>query len=98
MFTEHSVLTMMHEDTGNPSFSKMVSYNHFRVAWYAFLELMSVDINFSDGFLCSHCGSYPSVIIMDATSLAFRRDLDFWGGAPLPEYDMSKKDTVPKGR
>ena len=46
MFTEHSILTMMHEDAGNPSLSKMVSYNHFRVAWYAFLELMSADIFF----------------------------------------------------
>jgi hypothetical protein len=99
MFTEHSILTMMHKDAGNPSFSKMVSYNHFRAAWYAFLELISSDIDFSNGFICSHCGPHPSIIIMDATSLAFRRDLDFWGGAPLPEYDiMSKKDTVPKGR
>ena len=52
---------MIHKDAGNPSFSKIVSYNHFRAGWYAFLELVSAEMNFSDGFLCSHCGSHPSI-------------------------------------
>lgn len=98
IFTEHSVLTASFKDAGIPDFPKLVSYNHFRIAWYLFLELISAEINFSDGFLCSQCGTYPSVTIMDATSLAFRRDLDFWSGNPLTETDLTKANVIPKGR
>ena len=86
------------KDAGVPDFDKLVSYNHFRIAWYLFLELICADINFSDGFLCSHCGSYPSVLIMDATSLAFRRDLDFWSENLLTKSDKSTIGIILKGR
>lgn len=64
--TEYSVLT---------GSTILPSYNHYRVAWYAFLELM--DIDFNNGFCCELCGIHPSVIIMDATTLAFQKSLDF---------------------
>ena len=92
------MITTSFKDAGVPDLEKLVSYNHFRLAWYLFLELICADINFSDGFLCSHCGTYPSVLIMDATSLAFRRDLDFWSGIPLTKIDLPKKGIIPKGR
>ena len=49
--TIFTVLTMIHKDAGNPSFSKIVNYNHFRAAWYVFLELMSADKLLMDSFV-----------------------------------------------
>lgn len=92
------MLATSFNDAGVPDFKKSVSYNHFRIAWYLFLELICADINFSDGFLCSHCGSHPPALIMDATSLAFRRDLDFWSENVLARSDKSTKSVIPKGR
>lgn len=92
------MLTTSFKDAGIPDFSKLVSYNHFRIGWYLFLELISGDISFSDGFLCSQCGIYPPVLIMDATSLAFRRDLDFWSEDPLTETELTRANIIRKGR
>ncbi len=63
----------MIDDSGNEGFSQSFTYNHYLQSWYAFLHLL--DINFSDGFCCAHCGTTPSVVVMDATSLAFRKSL-----------------------
>lgn len=93
IYTGYTILVKAHEDGGNPGFSSTVEYYHFRSAWYAFLSL--IDINFSEGFQCTTCGNSPQVIIMDATGLSFRRELDFWKDnllANLPE------GRIPKGR
>lgn len=82
-----------HEDAGNSTFADTVHYKHFRAAWYAYLSLL--DIDFSSGFQCTTCGPYPQTIIMDATSLSFRKDLDFWKKEMLTEISDIK---VPKGR
>lgn len=81
------------EDAGNLSFSSMVHYKHFRWAWYSFLALLDVD--YSTGFQCSRCGTYPQVLVMDATSLSFRRELGFWDSPVM--VDTSNK-RVHKGR
>ena len=66
----------VHEDAGNSSFSNTVHYNHFRSAWYAYLSLL--DIDFGQGFQCTDCGPHPQSLIMDATGVSFRKELDFW--------------------
>lgn len=82
-----------HEDAGNPSFSSTVGYHHFRSAWYAFLSLL--DIDFSEGFQCITCGNDPQVIVMDATGLSFRKELDFWKDNLLTNLPEGR---VPKGK
>ena len=83
IYTQYCVLSKSHEDTGAAlkDFESNFTYNHFRFAWYAFLKLM--DINYSEGFKCTHCGSVPSTVVMDATSLAFRKDLAPWNSSAV---------------
>ena len=76
MFTEYSILVKTHEDLGNYDFSSQFTYNHFRMAWYAFIQLL--DIDFNQSFMCNICGCDPKRVIMDATSLSFRKDYDPW--------------------
>lgn len=72
MYTEYCALSKLHMDAGS-MIADVFKYNHFRQGWYAFLNLL--DIDYSDGFMCDECGSCPNVVIMDATTLSFRRDL-----------------------
>ena len=92
MYTEYCVLIKQHEDAGEVSFKDTVHYDHFRRAWYAFLA--HLDIDYSKGFQCKECGSNPHTIVMDATSLSFRRELGFF---PSLIVD-TPKDRIPKGR
>ena len=66
------------EDPLATEFHKRISYAHFRLAWYAFLALL--DLQYDEGFQCPHCGPIPSIIVGDATALAFRQDYDSWKG------------------
>ncbi len=59
MFTEYTILCKTQEDLGNEDFSTKFSYNHFRMAWYAFARLLDIDL--SEGFMCTTCGDHPSV-------------------------------------
>lgn len=93
MYTGYTVLVKAHEDGGNPSFSSTVEYHHFRIAWYAFLSLL--DIDFSEGFHCNTYGDDPQRIVMDATSLSFRRELDYWKDNLLTNLPEGR---VPKGK
>lgn len=75
MYTEYSVLSKVHEDAGNKDF-KLFTYNHFRSSWYSFLNLLDIDME--KGFMCQNCGLQPDIVLMDGTSLAFRRDVESW--------------------
>ena len=74
MYTEYTILKMMHADAGSSTLPRLLKYNHFRMAWYSYLGLLN--INYSEGFTCTHCGSAPEALIMDATTLSFRKELD----------------------
>ena len=76
MYTEFTVLQRMHSDMEEKLVLNALKYNHFRCAWYTFLGLM--DIDYSEGYSCGACGNEPQTLIMDATSVSFRRDLDSW--------------------
>lgn len=73
MHTEYTVLCETHVDA---TFKERVSYQKFRMAWHSFIELL--DIDYEDGFMCAICGAEPECVIMDATSLSFRRTLASW--------------------
>ena len=51
----------------------MSSYNNWRMAWYAFINLFHV--NTSAEFMCDICGPVPEIAVCDATSLGFQRKL-----------------------
>ena len=38
-----------------------------------------------------HCGNEPNIIIMDATSLAFRKNLDAWQTLQLLQTDEKQE-------
>ena len=56
-------------------FGQLMSYHHWRFAWYSFLDLL--DINYEEGFCCPVCGKGDSLdtVICDATALSFRQEL-----------------------
>lgn len=76
MFTEYTIFQKMHSDVEEQLVLDAFKYHHFRQAWYSFIRLL--DIDYSEGFCCNLCGNHPSTIIMDGTSLSFRRALDSW--------------------
>lgn len=76
MYTEYGILERIHKDVGDIPLDTVFSYNHFRLSWYAYLNLLDIDLSL--GFSCKVCGTTPEVVIMDATSLSFRRALDSW--------------------
>ena len=80
-------------DAGDDTFKVSVSYSHYLSAWYAYMELLDVDL--TEGFQCSKCGTTPDLVIMDATALSFRRQLDFWSNLPLLKEEESKM-TIPR--
>ena len=93
MFTEYSVLLVLHKDLGNDSFSSKFSYNHFRMAWYGYTQLLDIDLK--KGFLCNICEKHPQRVIMDATTLSFRKDFDPWCNFLT---DSKKKEIASKGK
>lgn len=58
--------------------STIMSYPQFKFSWYGFLERVCSVINFEEGFKCQHCGSSPDHVIMDATTLAHRKNFKVW--------------------
>ena len=76
IYTQYSVLVKAINDTGFSGFSSHFTYHHYLSAWYSFLKLLDVD--FTTGFICDECATEPDTIIMDATSLAFRKDFLVW--------------------
>ena len=47
-----------------------------RQAWYSFINLLDIDL--LEGFFCELCGQVPDPVIMDGTSVSFRKALDSW--------------------
>ena len=90
MFTEYTILQKMHGDVEDQLVLSVFKYNHFCYAWYSFISLL--DIDYPEGFRCEICGNSPSTVIMDGTSLSFRRALDLWKSfiGPVPKHDLKQ--------
>jgi hypothetical protein len=73
IFTEYSILKMLHQDAGS-MLPNLLSYNHFRMAWYSYLSLL--DIDYAHGFQCDLCGTTQAIVLMDATTLSYRKEFD----------------------
>ena len=50
-----------------------LNYHQWRTSWYSFIRLLNIDME--SGIECPLCGQYPRIIVCDATSLSFRREL-----------------------
>ena len=71
IFTYHTVYTV---DMTQMGFDlRHFTYNKFKDAWYSFLAL--IDVDFYKGFSCTICKDRPKLVIMDATSLSFRKEM-----------------------
>ena len=76
MFTEYTVLEKTLGGMSDKPVSYYFKYHHFKSACYSFINKLDVDL--SDGFTCSICGVHPGTVVMDATSLSFRKALMSW--------------------
>lgn len=76
MYTEYTILQRMHSYVDESILLDTFKYNHFRCAWYSFLQLL--DIDYSANYCCKLCGDRPDTLIMDATAVSFRKALDSW--------------------
>lgn len=83
-------------DSGFVNIGDKMGYQDFKEAWYAFLNLL--DIDYQGCFECPGCGPDPDTVVMDATSVAFRKEMISWknvfssGSDNLKPYD--KIDTA----
>ena len=89
IYTQYCVLVKAHEEAGNQHMKKTFTYNHYRFSWYAFLDLLNMDLK--QGFMCSHCECQPEIVIMDATSLSFRKEFIPWKLEAKSEKDKINK-------
>lgn len=76
MFTEYVALCQMYKYHGHLDVDKQFSYQRLQLAWYSYINLL--DVTYEEGFTCSKCGPEPSVVVMDATTLSFRKRMLSW--------------------
>ena len=88
MYTEYTVLEKTLGELNDKPVQHYFKYHHFKSACYSFISLLDIDL--SSGFQCKSCGTSPSTVIMDATSISFRKALASWS---LP---LSQHRTTPK--
>ena len=94
MYTEFIVLRQMLLDHGLTQVDSHFSYQKLQHAWYAFIDLL--DIDFNQGFICPECGPEPSICVMDAATLSFRKRMISWD---ILFKDVEKQKQMPsKGR
>ena len=64
------ILLVTHESCGN-NLSTVFSYEKLKSSWYAFLHLL--EFSSKEGSECLSCGTFPEVVVCDATSLGYQR-------------------------
>ena len=88
IYTEYSVLKKNFCDSGFSCIGDQMSYADFKDAWYAFLNLLAID--YETSFECPGCGPAPETVVMDATSVAFRKEMIEWKSFFSTQLDNSK--------
>ncbi len=76
MFTEYTVLDKILGEMDEQPVNHFFKYHHFKSACYSFINLLDVDL--SNNFHCDVCGTSPNTMIMDATTISFRKTLASW--------------------
>ena len=75
---------------------KQLTYNKFKDSWYAFLSLLDIDLD--EGFSCEICKDHPRMLIMDATSLSFRKEMIQRWNDFLQASASSQRETIKRIR
>eukprot|EP00794_Sanderia_malayensis_P012396 gene12396-13674_t len=70
------------------------TYNKFKKSWYCYLSLL--DIHIDKGFQCEICKEQPSLLIMDATSLSFCKELSHWKSFLQDVQNADSDDVIPR--
>lgn len=86
MYTFYQTWCDVHFDYKNFTIQVDLSYQRLRQAWLSYLKLL--DIDFNDGFSCSHCDGddgMPETIVCDGTSFSFQRRMWDWNEKSEPE-------------
>lgn len=93
MYTYYTIMSALQQDAGENSLPLKFPYHWFKASWYHYLSLL--DIDYESGFKCPNCDvdGTPNIIICDATSLSFRRDLQ-----EVPDFDIPSQGYVLDGR
>ena len=63
IFTEYTVLCKDHIDAGDTQFKSVITYNHYLMAWYSYIQLL--DIDYTKGYTC-RASTLISSMIKDA--------------------------------
>lgn len=84
------ILIATHESCGNKNLSEHFSYEKLKSSWYSFLNLL--EFSCEEGSTCSSCGTYPEIVVCDATSLGYQRKF----AAKLLETTISKNKPFKK--
>ena len=87
-------MSALQRDAGENNLPSKFPYHWFKASWYHYLSLL--DIDYENGFKCPDCGvngTPPDIIICDATSLSFRRDLQ-----EVLDFDIPSHGYVLDGR
>lgn len=97
LFTYYSVWQEVMADANILNFKRLLSYHHWRFAWYSFLDLLDVD--YEEGFCCPICGKDNDldIVICDATALSFRQELCTSLKSSVNESLISSRSTEPQG-
>eukprot|EP00794_Sanderia_malayensis_P008570 gene8570-9483_t len=93
IYVFHSIYVREKQAEGYADLASSFTYNKFKNAWYSYMELL--DINIDTGFSCKICKEEPSVLIMDATSLSFRKEFMHWRSF-LNKVDTNSDMLIPR--
>ncbi|XP_065064713.1 uncharacterized protein LOC135690945 [Rhopilema esculentum] len=93
IYVFHTIYVREKRDEGLSCEISTFSYNKFKDAWYSYLELLDIDID--QGFGCEICKNASDIVLMDATSLSFRKELTHWRSF-LVEVEQTKEPVIPR--
>eukprot|EP00794_Sanderia_malayensis_P003982 gene3982-4531_t len=89
----HSIYVQEKRDDGLSELVGNFVYNKFKDSWYSYLRLTDIDVN--KNFECSKCLNSPAILLMDATSLSFRRELTHWRSF-LQTVEKDSPENIPR--
>eukprot|EP00794_Sanderia_malayensis_P003058 gene3058-3521_t len=94
IYVFHMIYIREKSGDGYSEHVKDFTYNKFKNSWYCYLSLLDIDID--KGFQCEICKEQPSLLIMDATSLSFRKELSHWKSFLQDVQNADSDEVIPR--
>ncbi len=94
MYTYHTVYCAEIKSMGMDP--RLFTYNKFKDSWYSYLALLEIDLE--KGFHCEICRDTPKIVIMDATSVSFRKEMVLTWDSFLQRTKTGKVDAIRRVR